>query len=85
MTIGRMARACGWWSVPVPGAAVAALSGVADRVPGLPPEVEWLDAFRRPVLMDTAKARENLGWEPRWDAEETIVDTVASARAAGVI
>jgi nucleoside-diphosphate-sugar epimerase len=85
MTVGRMARACGWWSVPVPGAAVAALSGMADRVPGLPSEVEWLDAFRQPVLMDTTKAREELGWEPRWDAEETIADTVASARAAGVL
>jgi nucleoside-diphosphate-sugar epimerase len=84
-TVAGMARACGWWSVPVPGTAVAALSGVAERVPGLPPEVEWLNAFRQPVLMDTTKARELLGWEPRWEAEETLADTVASARAAGVL
>ena len=85
MSIGRMARACGWWSVPVPGAAVAALSEVAGRVPGLPPEVEWLNAFREPTLMDTRKAREELGWKPEWDAEATLRETVAGARESGVL
>jgi nucleoside-diphosphate-sugar epimerase len=85
MSIARMARACGWWSVPVPGAAVAALSEVAGRVPGLPPEVEWLNAFREPTLMDTRKAREELGWEPDWDAEATLRETVAGARESGVL
>ncbi|MCB0876538.1 MAG: NAD-dependent epimerase/dehydratase family protein [Solirubrobacterales bacterium] len=85
MSIARMARACGWWAVPVPGAAVAALSEVATRVPGLPPEIEWLNAFREPTLMDTHKAREVLGWEPEWDAEATLRETVAGAREAGVL
>jgi nucleoside-diphosphate-sugar epimerase len=85
MSIARMARACGWWSVPVPGAAVAALSEVAGRVPGLPPEVEWLNAFREPTLMDTRKAREELGWEPDWSAEATLRETIAGARESGVL
>jgi nucleoside-diphosphate-sugar epimerase len=85
MTVSRIARACGWWSVPVPGAAVAALSTVAERIPGLPPEVEWLNAFREPTLMDTAKARRELGWEPRWDADATLRETVAAARAADLL
>jgi nucleoside-diphosphate-sugar epimerase len=85
MTVARLARACGWWSVPVPGAAVAALRDVAGRVPGLPPEVEWLNAFRTPVLMETARARRELGWEPAWDADATLADTVASARDAGLL
>jgi nucleoside-diphosphate-sugar epimerase len=85
MTVARMARACGWWSVPVPGAAVAALGDVAGRVPGLPPEVAWLNAFRTPVLMDTAKARRELGWDPVRDADSTMAETVAAARDAGVL
>ena len=85
MSIAGMARACGWWSVPVPGAAVAALSEVATRIPGLPPEVEWLNAFREPTLMDTRKAREELGWEPEWDAEATLRETVVGARESGVL
>ena len=52
---------------------------------GLPPEVEWLNAFREPTLMDTRKAREELGWEPDWDAEATLRETVAGARESGVL
>jgi len=85
MSIARMARACGWWSVPVPVAAVAALSEVANRIPGLPPEVEWLNAFRAPTMMDTRKARDELGWTPEWDAEATMRETVSGAREAGVL
>ncbi len=85
MSIARMARACGWWSVPVPGVAAAALSEVANRIPGLPPEVEWLNAFRAPTMMDTRKARDELGWTPEWDAEATMRETVSGAREAGVL
>jgi len=85
MSIARMARACGWWSVPVPGAAVAALSEVANRIPGLPPEVEWLNAFRAPTMMDTRKARDELGWTPEWDAEATMRETVSGAREVGLL
>lgn len=85
MSVARMARACGWWSVPVPGAAVAALTELANRVPGLPPEVEWLNAFREPTLMDTTKARRELGWKPEWDADATLRETVAGARESGVL
>jgi nucleoside-diphosphate-sugar epimerase len=85
MTVARMARACGWWSVPVPGAAVAALSGVTGRLPGMPPEVEWLNAFREPTMMATTKAREQLGWQPRRDAGETLAETVEAAREAGLL
>jgi nucleoside-diphosphate-sugar epimerase len=85
MSIARMARACGWWSVPVPGVAVAALSEVANRIPGLPPEVEWLNAFRAPTMMDSRKARDELGWTPEWDAEATMRETVSGAREAGVL
>ena len=85
MSIARMARACGWWSVPVPGAAVTALSEVANRIPGLPPEVEWLNAFRAPTMMDTRKARDELGWVPEWDAEATMRETVSGAREVGLL
>ena len=85
MSIARMARACGWWSVPVPGAAVTALSEVANRIPGLPPEVEWLNAFRAPTMMDTRKARDELGWVPGWDAEATMRETVSGAREVGLL
>ncbi|MCB0865076.1 MAG: hypothetical protein KDB58_05130, partial [Solirubrobacterales bacterium] len=81
----RMARALGWLSVPVPGAAVVSLDELLQRLPGMPPEAAWLTAFRVPTLMDTSKARAELGWHPRWDAEATLQETITGAREAGIL
>jgi nucleoside-diphosphate-sugar epimerase len=35
--------------------------------------------------MDTTKAREKLGWEPQYDARETLRETVDGARAEGIL
>ena len=51
----------------------------------MPAEAAWLTAFRVPTLMDTRKAREQLGWEPQWDAESTLRETIAGARESGVL
>jgi len=85
MSVTRLTRQLGWWSVPVPGSAVGVLDDVLSKLPGLPAEAAWLTAFRVPVLMDTRKAREELGWEPRWDAEATLRETISGARESGVL
>ena len=85
MTVGRMARALGWHAVPVPDFAVASLDEVLRRLPGMPAEAAWLTAFRVPTLMDTRKARERLGWEPEWDAEATLRETIQGAREEGIL
>jgi UDP-glucose 4-epimerase len=85
LTSGDLARELGWRSVRVPRAAVAATAEVVSRVPKLPAEVSWINAFRTPVLMGTSKARTELGWQPRYDALETLRDTIAGARESGLI
>ncbi len=85
MSVGRMARALGWHSVPVPGAAVATLDDLLDKLPGMPAEAAWLTAFRVPTLMDTRKAREGLGWAPEWDADATLRETIQGAREEGIL
>jgi len=80
-----IAAAIGWRSVPVPGPAVAASAEVAKRFSFLAPQLEWAPALRTPVLMDTAKARRELGWTPAFDATETLAQTAASARAQGLL
>ena len=35
--------------------------------------------------MDAAKARRELGWEPRFDAAETLLQTAVSARETGLL
>jgi nucleoside-diphosphate-sugar epimerase len=85
LTSRDLARELGWRSVPVPKAAVEVTAEVLSRVPGLPAEVSWINAFRTPVLMDTSKARSELGWSPRHDALETLRDTVEGARQGGLL
>ena len=80
LTASDLARALGWYSVPLPELAVDVGAGLASRLPFLPPEAAWLQAFRTPVLMDTRKAKAKLGWRPRHTARQTLAETVRAAR-----
>ncbi|HEX5711806.1 MAG TPA: NAD-dependent epimerase/dehydratase family protein [Solirubrobacterales bacterium] len=83
--VADIARALGWRTFPVPDLAVGLGAGVAQRLSRISPRLEWATALRTPVLMDTAKARRQLGWEPRFDAEETLIQTAVSAREEGLL
>jgi UDP-glucose 4-epimerase len=77
VTMGDVARAMGYVSVRVPGFAVDATAEVVARLPLVPDEVTWIEAVRRPTLMDTARARRLLRWRPKWDAPSTLRVTVS--------
>jgi nucleoside-diphosphate-sugar epimerase len=64
---------------------VEATAELTRRLPFLPPEAEWVQAFRVPVIMDSTKARRKLGWRPKYDARETLRETVAGARDQGLL
>jgi nucleoside-diphosphate-sugar epimerase len=83
--IGDLARALGWHTAPLPAPAVDLGAGIARRLSFLSPQLEWATALRTPVLMETAKARRELGWEPRFDAAETLLQTAVAAREAGIL
>jgi nucleoside-diphosphate-sugar epimerase len=85
VSMSDIARALGWRSVPVPGPAVSAATAAARRLTFASTKLEWATALDTPVLMDTAKARQELGWKPRFDAIETLEQTVVGARAAGLL
>jgi nucleoside-diphosphate-sugar epimerase len=85
ISAGDLARALGWYSVPVPSAALAVAAEVLARVPFAPPQFQWINAARVPVIMDTGKAREKLGWDPAYDTRETLLETVENAREEGLI
>jgi nucleoside-diphosphate-sugar epimerase len=85
IAVRDVARELGWHSLTVPALAVDAVGEVVARAPLLPAEAGWIDALRKPVLMDTAKARRQLRWRARHDARETLRQTVAAARRAGVV
>src|SRR5437764_4223255 len=75
-----LADALGYYTVPVPDLAVDATAEIVSRLPFMPDEASWIEAVRVPVLMDTAKARRELRWRPKYDALETLRETVAAAR-----
>jgi UDP-glucose 4-epimerase len=65
-------------ALPVPRAAATAASEVLARLPWVPAIAEWLHVARTPVVMDTSKAKRELGWQPRYTSAETLAD-MASA------
>jgi UDP-glucose 4-epimerase len=80
LTMSDVAGELGWYAIPIPDLAVDVGAGLAARVPFLPPEAAWLQAIRTPVVMDTSKAKRELGWRPKHDARQTLGETVAAAR-----
>jgi UDP-glucose 4-epimerase len=81
-----ISRELGWRTVPLPGLGVKALVGLVTRLGRLlPQELAWVNVTRRSVIMDTTKARRELGWRPRHDAADTMRETIAGAKAAGII
>jgi nucleoside-diphosphate-sugar epimerase len=80
ITFKDIADALGYYTVPLPELAVDATAELVARLPFLPAEAKWIEALRTPVLMDTARAREVLGWAPEHDAIATLAATVEAHR-----
>ena len=77
ITMSDLAAAIGYRTVPMPKMAVEAAAELVAHLPFLPEEATWVEALRRPVLMDAGKARRLLKWRPRYDAQETLRLTVS--------
>jgi nucleoside-diphosphate-sugar epimerase len=78
ITMRDLASALGLRTVPMPKLALEATAELVARLPFLPEEASWVEALRRPVLMDVSKARRLLRWRPRYDARETLRLTVSA-------
>ena len=80
-----LAQALNWYTIPVPDLLMQGTAKVVQRIPYLPTSTQWIDALCVPLLMDTTKARNKLGWEPKYNAMETLPETVLGAREAGIV
>ena len=72
MSMSELAEALGARPVRVPRIAATAASEVIARVPFVPSALEWLHVGRTSVVMDTSKAKTQLGWTPKYTAAETL-------------
>ena len=72
VTMGDLADALGWYTVPVPSLAVDAVAELVARAPLVPEVASMIEAARKPVLMTTRRARRALGWKPRYTSKQTL-------------
>jgi nucleoside-diphosphate-sugar epimerase len=80
-----IARELGWRWVPVPRPVVSIGTAAARRLSFASAKLEWAIAADTPVVMDTTKARRELGWAPEHPALETLRETVAGAKQKGLL
>jgi UDP-glucose 4-epimerase len=80
LTISELASEMGYYALPVPELAVDATAAITARLPFMPPEAAWIQAFRVPAIMDTGKARKQLGWRPKHSGRDALRQMVAAAR-----
>ncbi|MCV7379555.1 epimerase [Mycobacterium alsense] len=72
VTVSEVVKALGGRPVRVPAMAASAASAALARVPFVPSVLEWLHIARTSVVMDTTKARIELGWRPVHSSEDTL-------------
>lgn len=71
-----VARELGLRALPLPRRPVAGAARAAARLPYLPSFAQWVEAAAHPAIMDTAKARAELGWTPRHSALDSLRATL---------
>lgn len=62
--------------VPVPRPITRATAAVISGLPG-PAALEWVKAIEHPLVVDATKAKEELGWRPRYTTADALRATLA--------
>ena len=77
LSLVDVANEFGLRALPVPGRPVAAAARAVARLP-LPSTAQWVEALSHPAIMDTTKAKTELGWAPRYSALDALRTTIAA-------
>jgi nucleoside-diphosphate-sugar epimerase len=72
VTLVDIARELGLRPIPVPAQPVAAAARAVARLPYLPSLAQWVEVVSHPAIMDTTRARAELGWAPRHTAIDSL-------------
>lgn len=87
LTGADIVRELGLAPIPLPGRVVHAAARAAmslPRIPGAPPAADWVEALSHPAIMDTAKARRELHWSPRYTAVQALRETLGRKEVPSV-
>ena len=83
MEAAELAKALGAVRVPVPAGLAKRLVDVAYRARISPTGSAWIDMASYPVIVDSTRAREELGWVPKYDTRTALDAMLAQFRSAG--
>ena len=72
----ELLRELGLTPIPAPARLLRAAARGVAAVPFAPPFTEWAEAFTHPAIMDASKAKQELGWRPRYSSLEALRDTL---------
>ena len=76
LSTADVAREFGLIPLPLPAGPARFTARAIAALPFLPPALQWVEAASHPAIMDTSKAKRDLGWFPRFTALETLRDTI---------
>lgn len=69
-------------SVPLPAGALRAAAELSWKLRLQPSSPGWIDLALGAPMMDTSRAREQLGWAPKWSSLEALDDLLDGMRHA---
>ena len=79
VTAADVVRELGLTPLTIPGGVIQSAARAAAQIPlpsFAPPATEWVEAASHPAIMDTTKAKRELGWEPRHTGLEALRATL---------
>lgn len=76
LSLVDVVRELGALPVRLPAGPAHAAARAVSRLPGLPAVAGWVEALSHPAVMDTTRAREELGWRPRYTGLEALRATI---------
>ncbi len=80
VTVATVARELGMVPLRVPPRLTQGTARAVSALPFLPPVAQWVEAASHPAIMDTTRAKRELGWVPRFTALETLRETLHAYR-----
>jgi nucleoside-diphosphate-sugar epimerase len=76
LSTADVAREFGLIPLPLPAGPAQLAARAVSALPFLPPAAQWVEAASHPAIMNTAKAKRDLGWVPHFTALEALRDTL---------
>jgi nucleoside-diphosphate-sugar epimerase len=81
LTVADVVRELGGHPITVPGRPVRAGARALATLPLLPQPAQWVEAASHPAIMDTARARRELGWRPEYSGLAALRETLNRIRS----